>query len=112
MISSQLVGCSTRRNKGTCENNMNIRRDALEARVLNALRHNLMQPELFKEFCEEFTREMNRLRMEGRASIDAAEAEIRKIDRELETLLNLILKAAPATCSMQRWSSWSTARRS
>ena len=96
MISSQLVGCSTRRNKGTCENNMNIRRDALEARVLNALRHNLMQPELFKEFCEEFTREMNRLRMEGRASIDAAEAEIRKIDRELETLLNLILKGGAA----------------
>ena len=96
MISSQLIGCSTRRNKGTCENNMNIRRDALEARVLNALRHNLMQPELFREFCEEFTREMNRLRMEGRASIDAAEAEIRKIDRELETLLNLILKGGAA----------------
>ena len=91
MISSQLVGCSTRRNKGTCENNMNIRRDALEARVLNALRHNLMQPELFKAFCEEFTREMNRLKMEGRASIDATEAEIRKIDRELDKLMKLIL---------------------
>ncbi|WGR56610.1 recombinase family protein [Paracoccus versutus] len=91
MISSQLVGCSTRRNKGTCQNNVNIRRDALEARVLNALRHNLMQPELFKEFCEEFTREMNRLRMEGRASIDAAEAEIKKIDRELDKLMKLIL---------------------
>jgi len=60
-------------------------------RVLNALRHNLMRPELFKEFCEEFTREMNRLRMEGRASIDAAEAEIRKIDRELDKLMKLIL---------------------
>lgn len=70
---------------------MNIRRDALEARVLNALRYNLMQPELFKEFCEEFTREMSRLRMEGRASIDAAEAEIRKIDRELDKLMKLIL---------------------
>ncbi|RQP04040.1 MAG: recombinase family protein [Paracoccus sp. BP8] len=91
MISAQLVGCSTRRNKGTCQNSMNIRRDALEERVLNALRHNLMQPELFKEFCEEFTREMNRLRMEGRATIDAAEAEIMKIDRELDKLMKLIL---------------------
>ncbi|MDP0930352.1 recombinase family protein, partial [Paracoccus onubensis] len=96
MISAQLLGCSTRRNKGTCENRMNIRRNALEAREMNALRHNLMQPELFQEFCEEFTREMNRLRMEGRASIDAAEAEIRKIERELETLLNLILKGGAA----------------
>ncbi|NPD17802.1 hypothetical protein HOY34_21800, partial [Xinfangfangia sp. D13-10-4-6] len=42
----------------TCDNDMNIRRDALEERVLNALRHNLMKPELFQEFCDEFTREM------------------------------------------------------
>ncbi len=96
MISADLVGCSTARNKGTCDNRKNIRRDQLEARVLNALRHHLMDPELFKEFCDEFTREMNRLRMEGRASIDAAEAEIKKIDRELDTLLNLILKGGAA----------------
>ena len=34
---------------------------------------------------------MNRLRMEGRASIDAAEAEIKRIDRELDKLMKLIL---------------------
>ena len=96
MISADLVGCSTARNKGTCDNRKNIRRDQLEARVLNALRHHLMDPALFKEFCEEFTREMNRLRMEGRASIDAAEAEVKRIDRELDTLLNLILKGGAA----------------
>ncbi|GLI25721.1 recombinase family protein [Xanthobacter flavus] len=91
MISADLVGCSTARNKGTCDNRRNIRRDQFEARVLNALRHHLMDPALFKEFCEEFTREMNRLRMEGRASIDAAEAEIKRIDRELDKLMKLIL---------------------
>lgn len=96
MISADLVGCSTARNKGTCDNRKNIRRDRLEARVLSSLRHHLMDPALFKEFCDEFTREMNRLRMEGRASIDSAEAEIKKIDRELDTLLNLILKGGAA----------------
>ncbi|HWJ72993.1 MAG TPA: recombinase family protein [Kaistia sp.] len=96
MISADLVGCSTARNKGTCDNRKNIRRDRLEARVLDALRHHLMDPELFKVFCDEFTREMNRLRMEGRASIDAAQAEVKKIDRELDTLLNLILKGGAA----------------
>jgi hypothetical protein len=50
-----------------------------------------MDPALFKEFCEEFTREMNRLRMEGRSSIDAAEAEIKRIDQELGKLMKLIL---------------------
>ncbi|ASV84823.1 recombinase zinc beta ribbon domain protein [Ochrobactrum quorumnocens] len=96
MISADLIGCSTARNKGTCDNRKNIRRDRLESRVLNALRHHLMDPALFKEFCDEFTREMNRLRMGGRASIDAAQAEVKKIDRELDTLLSLILKGGAA----------------
>ncbi|MER9209707.1 zinc ribbon domain-containing protein [Mesorhizobium sp. M0771] len=61
MISKDLLGCATSRNKGTCDNRLNIRRDALEASVLSGLRTNLMEPELFKEFCEEFTREVNRL---------------------------------------------------
>ncbi|MBV1703170.1 MAG: recombinase family protein [Hyphomicrobiales bacterium] len=94
MISANLLGCSTARNKGTCDNRKNIRRDQFEARVLNALRHHLMDPALFQEFCDEFTREMNRLRMEGRASIDSADAEIKKIDRELEKLLKLILASS------------------
>nr|WP_234892282.1 zinc ribbon domain-containing protein [Agrobacterium vitis] len=94
MISADLVGCSTARNKGTCDNRKNIRRDQLEARVLNALRHHLMEPELFKEFCDEFTREMNRLRMEGRASIDVAEAETKRIDRELDKLMKLIMASS------------------
>lgn len=32
MISADLVGCSTARNKGTCDNRRNIRRDQFEAR--------------------------------------------------------------------------------
>ena len=75
---------------------MTICRDALEEWVLNALRHNLMKRELFQEFCDEFTQEMNKLRMEGRASIEPAEAEIRKIDRKLDTLVDLILKGGAA----------------
>lgn len=94
MISADLVGCSRARNKGTCDNRKNIRRDQLEARVMNALRHHLMGPELFKEFCVEFTKEMNRLRMEGRASINGAEAEIKRIERELEKIMDLYLKDA------------------
>ncbi|WP_247645038.1 hypothetical protein [Brucella pituitosa] len=92
MISANLVGCATARNKGTCDNRRNIRRDKLEARVLNALRHHLMEPELFKELCDEFTREMNRLRMEARSTLDAAQAELKRIDRELERILDLYLQ--------------------
>lgn len=34
IISKDLLGCATARNKGTCGNRLNIRRDALEASVL------------------------------------------------------------------------------
>lgn len=96
MISATHVGCSTARNKGTCSNRMAIKRIALEERVLGALKNKLMDPALFKEFCDEFTREMNRLRIEGRASLEAARSEVKRIDRELDTLLDLILKGGPA----------------
>ena len=65
MISTDLVGCATARNQGTCDNRTNIRRDRLEERVLYALRNHLMEPALSKEFCDEFSREMNRLQIDG-----------------------------------------------
>ncbi|OOO17883.1 recombinase family protein [Rhizobium sophoriradicis] len=96
MISKDMLGCTNARTKGTCDNRLNIRRDTLEASILNGLDTHLMEPELFKEFCEEFTREVNKARMEARASLDSAEAEIKRIDRELDTLLDLILKGGAA----------------
>ena len=70
---------------------MNIRRDALEASVLNGLRQHLMEPVLFKEFCDAFTREVSRLQMEASASLDAARNESGRIDRDLDRLMKLIL---------------------
>lgn len=69
MISKDLLGCATSRNKGTCDNRLNVRRDALEASVLSSLRVHLMEPPLFKEFCDEFTREVNQLRIERGAGL-------------------------------------------
>jgi len=50
-----------------------------------------MEPELFKEFCNEFTCEVNQLRMDLGADLAAMRNEIPRIDRELDKLLNLIL---------------------
>ena len=103
MISKDLLGCATAHNKGTCSNRLNIRRDELEPRMLNALQHRLMDPGLFKDFCDEFTREMNRLRMEGRATLDAARSELRRIDREMEKLVQALLaETLPAAVIKER----------
>jgi site-specific DNA recombinase len=85
------LGCFGARDQGRCDNHLTIRRDEVEARVLKALQERLLNQELFAEFCEEFTREMNRLRMERRASLASAKREIEQLTTRAKTLLNLML---------------------
>jgi site-specific DNA recombinase len=95
MISTASLGCATARNKGTCSNFVTMRRDVLEASVLDGLHRHLMEPELFKDFCDAFTREVNRLRMESGADISARREELPRIDRELAKLLAAIKAGGP-----------------
>jgi hypothetical protein len=50
---------------------------------------------LFEEFCEEFTREMNRLRMEHRAGLSAAEREIERIEGRRKKLIEMVMEGVP-----------------
>jgi site-specific DNA recombinase len=52
------------RNRRTCTNRAVIRRDDVEARVLNGLRERLLHPDLMAEFVAEYHREWNRLRQD------------------------------------------------
>ncbi len=95
MISKDLLGCATARNKGTCDNRLNIRRDALEASILNGLRKHLMEPALFREFCDEFTKEVNRLRIERGVDLEGWKRELERTDRELDKAIDAILQGVP-----------------
>ncbi len=95
MISKDLLGCATARNKGTCNNRLNIRRDALEASILNGLRKHLMEPALFREFCDEFIKEVNRLRIERGADLEGWKRELERVDRELDKIVDAILQGFP-----------------
>ena len=68
MSGKNRLGCFGARDQGRCDNHLTIRRDEIETRVLKALQEKLLRQDLFAEFCDEFTREMNRLRMEHRAT--------------------------------------------
>lgn len=95
MISKDLLGCATARNKGTCDNRLNIRRDALEKSILTGLNTHLMAPDLFKEFCQEFTREVNRRRIERSSDLESWRTESERIERELQKLLTAIKTGGP-----------------
>jgi len=91
MSSKNRLGCFGARDQGRCDNQLTIRRDEVEARVLRALQDNLLRQDLFEEFCDEFTREMNRLRMEQRASLSAAEREIERIEVRRKKLIEMVM---------------------
>jgi site-specific DNA recombinase len=86
MTGKHRLGCFGASDQGRCDNHLSIRRDEVGARVLRALQDKLLHQELFEEFCDEFTRQMNRLRMEHRASLSAAEREIERIEGRREEL--------------------------
>ena len=91
MAGRNRLACFGARDQGRCDNLLTIRRDEVEARVLRALQEKLLRQDLFEEFCEEFTREMNRLRMEQRATISSAKREVDRIGTRIKKLLNLML---------------------
>ena len=95
-ISQNLFGCATARNKGTCDNRLNVRTDTVEGLILDGLKDHLMDPNLFTEFADEFIAEANRIRMEETADIDAARTELERIERQIDKLVMAIADGADA----------------
>jgi hypothetical protein len=91
------LACFGARDQGRCDNLLTIRRDEVGARVLKALQEKVLRQDLFEEFCDEFTREMNRLRMEHRATLTAAEREIERIEARRKKLVQSIMDGVPAS---------------
>jgi site-specific DNA recombinase len=92
MSSKNRLSCFGARDQGRCDNHLTIRRDEVEARVLRALQEKLLRQDLFDEFCQEFTRERNRLRMEHRAGLSAAEREIDRIEARRKKLIEMVME--------------------
>ena len=60
--------------------------------MLKALQETLLRRDVFEEFCEGFTRDMDRLRMEHRASLSAAEREIERIEARRKKLIEMVME--------------------
>jgi site-specific DNA recombinase len=97
-ISEAHFGCSTARNKGetVCPNRLTIRRDALEATVMDGLRSRLMDPDLFKAFAQEFTAEWNRLQAQAGANIAHVRIEKERVCRQIDRLVDALADGEPA----------------
>src|SRR5262245_8802903 len=94
-ISKSHYGCSTARNKGTCNNLLTLRRDELEAKVLDGLRNQLMRPEMVRTFIGEFQREVNRQASKQDLRHDRAKRDLQKTEREIRRLIEAIKAGIP-----------------
>jgi hypothetical protein len=59
-------------------------------RVLKASQEKLLRQNLFEEFGDEFTREMNRLGMEHRASLSAAERKRERVQNNIGRVIEAL----------------------
>jgi site-specific DNA recombinase len=88
--SREFLGCFGARDRGTCTNRLRISRLEVESRVLNALKTKLLRKDFFEEFCREFAKEMNRLRMEERAGLSGAKRDLERVKRDIKKVIDAI----------------------
>ena len=95
MISKTHLGCSSARNKGTCDNRLSIKREKLEQSVFGALQMYLMDEEHCAEFCREYTRYANEIRQRHNTSLNAYRTELDQINRQIDKMVDAIADGVP-----------------
>jgi len=97
-VSKDGFGCSTARKKGAaaCTNMAVIKQGDLEARVLHALEHHLMDEEAVRVFCEEYAAERNRLQVSRAAGRAELERDLARVSTDHKKLVDAILAGVPA----------------
>ena len=97
-VTKDSFGCSAARNKGraVCTNMALIKQADLEARVLDALAHHLMDPEAVAVFCEAYTAERNRLAASATNTRSDFERKLSQVKRDHAKLVDAIIAGVPA----------------
>jgi site-specific DNA recombinase len=89
-VGKDYLACGAARRRGACPNRKGIRRPVLEALIIDALKANLMAPELVEEFIREFHAEVNRRRHEVELMGGLKRKELDDLTRKLNGLIDAI----------------------
>lgn len=90
VVGAERWGCSTARATGTCGNSRTISTPQLEHRVLDALRHRLLQPDLVEAFVEEYRLASETARKATAASRAKVERARHKVTGRIERLTDMM----------------------
>ncbi len=89
-VGKDYLACGTARSTGTCANRRGIKRQHLEHLVLDALKKNLMAPDLVEAFIKAFHEEVNKQRHRIDMAVDHKRKELREVTRRLDGLYEAI----------------------
>ena len=83
--------CQAARQGGACQNRASVRRSKIEGQVLQALEHELMQPETVAAFVTEFTAEWNRLCAEATSGTAELRRQLTVVELQLQGLIDMMI---------------------
>jgi DNA invertase Pin-like site-specific DNA recombinase len=89
-VGRDYLACSAARGQGTCTNRRGIRREGLDDLILDALKDNLMHPDLVKEFIAAFHEEVNRAAGLRDTEMTIKRKELAGVTRRLDGLIDAI----------------------
>ena len=89
--------CSTRRDKGSCDNKLTIKQEELEEIVIGSLHKHLMVPKLLDVFCKEYTKQMNELRRQTNAERERYKSELLQLEKSRQKLIDAIKDGVPGS---------------
>lgn len=90
-LNAERLGCAAARAKGTYANRRTIRREDVDSLILDGLQNHLMKPDHVALFCQEYTKQMNRLHRENNAARGSDRSALKKIERDLDRLVQALL---------------------
>ena len=90
IIGRDRYACSTRKQKGTCDNRLTITRQEIEARVLEGLKERLLAPDLVAVFVSAFQDESKRQRDALKAEWASRERKAAELDRKIASIFRAI----------------------
>ncbi|WP_420717527.1 recombinase family protein [Emcibacter sp.] len=90
------ISCATVSNKGTCSNRIRIERRPLEKVILSSIKNQLMTPEAYAEFCEEYTQTLNESYNREKLLTAEKKKDLSTIEKDLERLIQAIKDGVPA----------------
>ena len=89
-VGKDYLRCARSMRSGTCTSKASVRRSYLEEIVITGLKHNLMAPDLVKEFVAAANEEFNRARKDEVLEREQWSARLPRIEKQIESLVDAI----------------------